>query len=98
MRREVRATANRLANFDDANLRRSARAAVAAGAGVSIVPRSSVRDGEDGAGLHMLRLSGAGLHRQIYLVYNKARKMGPAGRNFLAIFAGARKAAGRAAP
>jgi DNA-binding protein WhiA len=35
MRREVRATANRLANFDDANLRRSARAAVAAAARVS---------------------------------------------------------------
>ncbi|MET0693749.1 MAG: DNA-binding protein WhiA, partial [Propionibacteriaceae bacterium] len=34
MRREVRASANRLANFDDANLRRSARAAVAAGARV----------------------------------------------------------------
>jgi hypothetical protein len=34
MRREVKATANRLANFDDANLRRSARAAVAAGARV----------------------------------------------------------------
>jgi cell division protein WhiA len=34
VRREVRATANRLANFDDANLRRSARAAVAAGARV----------------------------------------------------------------
>src|SRR5450830_1613869 len=31
MRREVRGTANRLANFDDTNLRRSARAAVAAG-------------------------------------------------------------------
>jgi DNA-binding protein WhiA len=31
MRREVRAAANRMANFDDANLRRSARAAVAAG-------------------------------------------------------------------
>lgn len=30
VRREVRATANRLANFDDANLRRSARAAAAA--------------------------------------------------------------------
>ena len=29
MRREVRASANRLANFDDANLRRSARAAAA---------------------------------------------------------------------
>lgn len=35
VRREVRATANRLANFDDANLRRSARAAVAAAARVS---------------------------------------------------------------
>jgi DNA-binding protein WhiA len=35
MRREVRATANRLANFDDANMRRSARAAVAAGARVA---------------------------------------------------------------
>lgn len=34
LRREVRAQANRLANFDDANLRRSARAAVAAGARV----------------------------------------------------------------
>jgi DNA-binding protein WhiA len=34
IRREVRATANRLANFDDANMRRSARAAVAAGARV----------------------------------------------------------------
>ena len=34
MRREVRATANRLANFDDANLSRSARAAVAAAARV----------------------------------------------------------------
>jgi cell division protein WhiA len=34
VRREVRGTANRLANFDDANLRRSARAAVAAGARV----------------------------------------------------------------
>ncbi|MDO4254669.1 MAG: DNA-binding protein WhiA [Kocuria sp.] len=34
MRKEVRATANRLANFDDANLRRSAQAAVAAGARV----------------------------------------------------------------
>lgn len=34
MRREVRATSNRLANFDDANLRRSAAAAVAASARV----------------------------------------------------------------
>jgi DNA-binding protein WhiA len=41
MRREVRATANRLANFDDANLRRSARAAVAASARVERAWRSS---------------------------------------------------------
>ena len=34
LRREVKAQANRLANFDDANLRRSARAAVASGARV----------------------------------------------------------------
>lgn len=34
IRREVRASANRLANFDDANLRRSAQAAVAASARV----------------------------------------------------------------
>src|SRR5690606_1181996 len=35
VRREVRATANRLANFDDANPRRSARAAVTAAARVT---------------------------------------------------------------
>jgi len=34
MRREIKASTTRLANFDDANLRRSARAAVAAGARV----------------------------------------------------------------
>ncbi len=34
MRREIKASAHRLANFDDANLRRSARAAVASGARV----------------------------------------------------------------
>ena len=47
MRREVRATANRLANFDDANLRRSARAAVAAGARVDGRWRSSGDDVPD---------------------------------------------------
>ncbi|MHB1613614.1 MAG: DNA-binding protein WhiA [Actinomycetes bacterium] len=35
LRREVRANANRMANFDDANLRRSARAAVASSARVA---------------------------------------------------------------
>jgi DNA-binding protein WhiA len=51
MRREVRATANRLANFDDANLRRSARAAVAAGARVE---RAMAILGED-APEHLLQ-------------------------------------------
>ena len=50
MRREVRATANRLANFDDANLRRSARAAVAAAARVQ---RALEILGEDAPG-HLL--------------------------------------------
>jgi DNA-binding protein WhiA len=52
MRREVRATANRLANFDDANLRRSARAAVAAGARVSAAMDilSGPSDGSGGVG------------------------------------------------
>ena len=45
MRREVRATANRLANFDDANLRRSARAAVAASARVGQGPGDPGRRG-----------------------------------------------------
>ena len=51
MRREVRATANRMANFDDANLRRSARAAVAAGARVE---RELEILGEDAPG-HLLQ-------------------------------------------
>ena len=50
MRREVRATANRLANFDDANLRRSARAAVAAGARV----KRAMEILEDDAPEHLL--------------------------------------------
>ena len=56
MRREVRATANRLANFDDANLRRSARAAVAAGARVE---RALEILGDD-APEHLLRPAGCG--------------------------------------
>ncbi len=64
MRREVRATANRLANFDDANLRRSARAAVAAGARVQRAMQILGEDAPDhllGAG--RLRLE----HRQASL-------------------------------
>ncbi|MCW2504813.1 MAG: whiA [Actinomycetia bacterium] len=64
MRREVRATANRLANFDDANLRRSARAAVTAGARVH---RAMEILGEDAPG-HLLAAGRLRLeHRQASL-------------------------------
>jgi DNA-binding protein WhiA len=67
MRREVRATANRLANFDDANLRRSARAAVAAGARVSaamdiLSGPSSVGDGHSTNGVDPAHLEAAPEH------------------------------------
>ena len=52
LRREVRGTANRLANFDDANLRRSARAAVAAGARVE---RAMEILGEENIPEHLLQ-------------------------------------------
>lgn len=57
MRREVRATANRLANFDDANLRRSARAAVAAGARVSAA--MDILNGIGSDGSHAPGVNGA---------------------------------------
>jgi len=49
----VRATANRLANFDDANLRRSARAAVAAGARVQAA-MEILKDSGETAPEHLL--------------------------------------------
>lgn len=64
LRREVRASANRLANFDDANLRRSARAAVTAGARVEralVILGDQVPDHLKAAGL--LRIE----HRQASL-------------------------------
>ncbi|MGB9376417.1 MAG: DNA-binding protein WhiA, partial [Mycobacteriales bacterium] len=64
MRREVRATANRLANFDDANLRRSARAAVAAGARVERAMQILGEDAPD----HLLEAGRLRLsHRQASL-------------------------------
>jgi len=68
---------------------------VSSGAGCSVVPRSAVREWEEGRTLHMLRFTGPGLKRQIYLAYNKARKLGSAGRNFMSLFPGVRKTAGR---
>ena len=57
MRREVRATANRLANFDDANLRRSARGRGGGQArGWSVPWRSSAAD----APQHLTMAAGCG--------------------------------------
>ena len=83
MRREVRATANRLANFDDANLRRSARAAVAAG---SRVKRAMEILGEDipdhlaSAGALRLRHSQASLEELGQLADPPLTKDAVAGR------------------
>ncbi|HAT71761.1 MAG TPA: LysR family transcriptional regulator [Elusimicrobia bacterium] len=72
------------------------KTAVASGAGVSILPRSAVREDENGISLHVLRIGDAQFLRPIYLIYNKARKLSPAARNFMGIFDAVKKtAAGR---
>jgi DNA-binding transcriptional LysR family regulator len=73
------------------------KTAVASGAGVSILPRSAVREDENGISLHVLRIGDAQFLRPIYLIHNKARKISPAARNFMGIFDGVKKLpAGRA--
>ncbi|OGR40896.1 MAG: hypothetical protein A2X35_02905 [Elusimicrobia bacterium GWA2_61_42] len=73
------------------------KTAVASGAGVSILPRSAVREDENGISLHVLRIGDAQFLRPIYLIYNKARKLSPAARSFMGIFDAVKKIpAGRA--
>ena len=86
MRREVRATANRLANFDDANLRRSARAAVAAGARVRGRWRSSATTSPStccgraaAAGAQAGLPGGAGRARRPAADQGRGRRAGSAG-------------------
>ncbi|MCM2267591.1 MAG: LysR family transcriptional regulator [Elusimicrobiales bacterium] len=62
------------------------KTAVASGAGISLLPRSAVRDDENGQSLHVLRIADAQFLRPIYLIYSRARKLGPAARNFMGIF------------
>jgi DNA-binding transcriptional LysR family regulator len=72
------------------------KTAVASGAGVSILPRSSVRDDENGTSLHVLRLADAQFLRPIYLIHNRSRKLSPSAKAFMGIFDSAKKvAAGR---
>ncbi len=69
------------------------KSAVASGDGVSLVPRSSVREDENGSTLRVLRISDAELLRPIYLIYSRGRKLSPSARNFIGIFDAPKKAA-----
>jgi DNA-binding transcriptional LysR family regulator len=72
------------------------KTAVASGAGVSILPRSAVRDDENGITLHTLHISDAQFLRPIYLIYSRSRKLNPSAKNFMGVFEAAKKtAAGR---
>ncbi len=62
------------------------KTAVASGAGVSILPRSAVRDDENGITLHALKFSGVPFLRPIYLIHSRGRKLSPAARGFVGIF------------
>lgn len=73
------------------------KTAVASGAGVSILPRSAVRDDENGITLHALKFSDAPFLRPIYLIHSRGRKLSPAAKGFMTIFdRPARVPAGRA--
>lgn len=67
------------------------KAAVAAGAGVSILPRSAMRDDENGVTLHALRISDAQFLRPVYLIYSRSRKLNPAAKSFISVFEAAKK-------
>lgn len=71
------------------------KTAVASGAGVSLLPRTAIREEENGVTLHALKISDAEFLRPIYLVYSRNRRLSAAARGFLAIFDTAKKAAGR---
>ncbi|MDD2806789.1 MAG: LysR family transcriptional regulator [Elusimicrobiales bacterium] len=69
------------------------KSAVASGDGVSLVPRSSVREDENGSTLRVLKISDAEFLRPIYLIYSRGRKLSPSARNFMGIFDAPKKAA-----
>jgi len=69
------------------------KTAVASGEGVSLVPRSSIREDENGTTLHVLRISDAEFLRPIYLIYSRGRKLSRSARNFMGIFDGLKKTA-----
>jgi DNA-binding transcriptional LysR family regulator len=68
------------------------KSVVASGTGVSILPRSAVRDEENGISLHLLRISDAEFLRPIYLICSKSRKLNPVAKNFMEVFEAAKAA------
>ena len=67
------------------------KTAVASGAGVSLLPRSAVREDESGISLHALRISDACFLRPIYLIHSRTRKLSASAVKFMSIFSGQRK-------
>ncbi|HBB68291.1 MAG: hypothetical protein A2X28_05565 [Elusimicrobia bacterium GWA2_56_46] len=61
------------------------KTAVSSGAGISILPLSSVREAERDNKLHVARFTDAEVLRPLYLVYNKSRKLPSSAKAFLEI-------------
>jgi DNA-binding transcriptional LysR family regulator len=59
------------------------KTAVSSGAGISILPESTVREGEKGGKLHILTFSDAKVSRPLYLIHRKKKKFGPSSKFFL---------------
>jgi len=66
---------------------------VASGTGVSLLPRSAVRDDESGVTLHALSISGAKFLRPIYLIRSRTRRLSASAHKFMAVFGGPKKSA-----
>lgn len=71
------------------------KTAVASGAGVSLLPRTAIREDESGVSLHALKISDAEFMRPIYLVYSRSRKLSASARSFMGIFDTVKKPAVR---
>ncbi|MCX5793244.1 MAG: LysR family transcriptional regulator [Elusimicrobia bacterium] len=69
------------------------KTAVASGAGVSLLPRSAVREDESGISLHALRISDARFLRPIYLLHSRTRKLSASALKFKSIFSVQKKGA-----
>ncbi|HAH32413.1 MAG TPA: hypothetical protein DCL44_08890 [Elusimicrobia bacterium] len=59
------------------------KTAVSSGVGISILPGSTVRKGENGGKLHVMRFSDAKISRPLYLIYGKNKKLSLSARRFM---------------